>query len=958
MAFGNEVGSINGPRSGGQLTTETHMGMLGDFCGGFENTLKSQANGAIQIANKLGLKIDETKLAPVDNASFGSKEWAAHLAGEAAALSVELFAARRLGVRIQAARQEGDGVLALKASETGGTKIASSIGLGAVLGGVLTPTNDSANFWSDRLRNTVSGAVSFGAMGGASVGLETAGKVGTGTLSAVMRNGYVNNAVGGFVGGTVGDVTRSALAGDMPTMSKDYWQHVAQSGVEFSLVGVGSHSIGRAVDGVSRLGEQRPGTDRTNAKYLTDSIGVTKNPDTFNRQADFKVLSGKSELDRMHSELNGGATSAQADVVVKQRIHGVLGDFFGEKYRALGDPKLMLLSHGNRVTPELAAKYDLIGTCSPLEANLRSKDVFQNRTTAENSNVWLNNRTDSSFSLTRNKAEATQSPLNFEPVTLGPVGRVAVEVNQQPIRPRDVTKINDHLEVTRTEQGRLFARDSSLTNGVWERVKSGENVVINPRDLIYHGKDLVHSSHFASAQFMRNGTENTDRFGHTVGKDAQGRLFVRDNNSPDGIFVRSASPRLWVELKTDDKFVHLGPKGIVEVRTTPVPELSARDSVRVNGKILNSGKELTVGRYGDRDVRFPDSDLSVSRVHGTVSRDASGQIYFTDASSFGTFLKVPQQIKVPLSPSDSVGILSPKGTLDMHQVINLPIKANTEMPLKSGLGNVKIEPVVIGRTADGLLYLRDNSAGGAAYVKLRKLEATPIQANDELILGTQGTRLKLDVAPISPVVPPIAKPIAPISPVVPPIAKPVTPISPVARPAAPIPPFAPHIAKPGQPPFVPAPIGTPVNAPANRVYRVSPLTGERYGFKVREPFVSTDPKAILEHNQKLDKAAARPIHDGQWGDVRANAKLISHGSRTYLAFDNINDARRAASFIAGMINRKTRETAEVGYSAKLIDKRYTPTISWDKFEGMVDIDPISKYPHAVYGVHGSRMIPL
>lgn len=975
MAIGSEIDSVSGHRSGNQLTNETHIGMLGDFCGGFENSLKSQANGAIQIANRLGANIDETKLAPVDNASFGSKEWAAQIAGEAAALTVELFAARKLGASIQAARHEGDIALAAKVTETGTTKIASSIGLGAVLGGVLTPTNDSANFWSDRLRNTMSGAVTFGAMGGVSVGLEAAGKVGSGALSALLRNGYVNNAVGGFVGGTVGDMTKSALAGDMPTMSKEYWQHVAQSGVEFSLVGVGSHTMGRAVSGVSSLGEQRPGTDRTNARYYADSIGLTRNPDTFNKQADFKVISGKSELDRMQSELSTGAASTQADVIVKQQIHGVLGDFLGGKYRAYGDPKLILLSHGNSITPELAAKYDLIGTCSPLDAALRPKDIFQNRTTAENSDVWLNNRTDSTFSLTRNRTESIQSPIDFEPVKLGPVGRVAVEVNQQPIRPGDLTKINDHLEVTRMQDGRLFARDKSLTTGVWEKAKGGENIVVATDALVYYGSRPVHAGTLYSAQFMRNGSESTDLSGHTVGKDANGHIFVRDNNSSDGIFVRTAPPNQWVELKTDDKFVHLGPNGRVEIRTAPVPELTAKDSVRVNGKLLSSGNELTIGRSGDRDVNFSESDLSVSRVHGTVNRDASGQIYFTDASSFGSYLKVPQQIKVPLNPTDSVGILSPKGSLEMHQVINLAIKANSEMPLQTTQGTLKTEPVVIGRTADGLLYLQDNSAAGAAYLKLRKLEPTPIQANDELILGTQGTSLKLEVSPTPRVISPIAKPIVP--PVAPPvavpqIAKPVQPpqiakpIQPPVQPpvvppqiAKPVqPPFVPpQIAKPVQPPFVPPQIGTPVNTPVQRVYRVSPLTNDRFAFKVREPFVSTDPKAILEHNEKLDRAAARPIHHGQWADVTAPGDMVTKGSRNYLVFDNINDARRAASFIEGIINRKTRETSDVGYSAKLIGNKYTPTLSWNGLEGMVDIDPISKLPRAIYGVHGWRPIP-
>jgi FHA domain len=957
MVFGNEIGSVGAQRSGNQISYEAHVGMLGDFCGGFENSLKSQANGAIQLANKLGAKIDETKLVPVDNAKFGTKEWGAQLAGEAAAISVELFAARKLGVGLQIAGRQENALLAAKATETAGTRIASSVALGAFLGGALTPTTNTENFWSDRLRNTVSGAISFGAMGGVSVGMEEASKLGTGMLSATLRNGYVNNAVGGFIGGLVGDVTRSALSGDMPTISNDYWRHVAQSGTEFALVGMGAHSLGHAADGVSSLGEQRPGTDRTNAKYFTDSIGLTKNPQTFNNQAEFKVLAGKSQLDRLTSEVGSGAEQSQADVTVKQKLHGVLGDLFGSQFRPLGDPKLMLLSHGTSLTAETAAKYDLIGTCSPLDASLQAKDVFRNRADSTDSSpaVWLKNSADDTFSLSRERQSASANG-NVEPVMLGSIGRGPVEINGQPIRPGESLN-HRQLEVARRPDGRLFARGKAESYGVWEKIKPGEKVVVDTNDELYRGRDPIAPGYLGStsissiqsyryALYMPPGGEYTDPAGYTVGKNALDQLYIRDNNLQEGIFIRRA-PGQWVELTTADQFIHLGPRGKVDIKFAPSPELAAGDTVRVNGKSLQSGSELTIGRSSDSDLRFQDTDLTVSRIHGVISRDSNGQIYVTDASSFGTYSKVAPKIRIPIEPPDRVGILSPSGQLEMYSV-NTAVKPNTQTYLQAAGGNLKFEPVFVGRTPKGTLYLQDNTAGGAAWLQLPKQVATHVEANAELMLGVEGTRLKFDFTP-----PQVEQAgnnqIGRIQPIPVSIAQPG--VSPILQRF--VPPNKPQRIEPPEP-------KTPNDPPARPKleWRTSPLSGIKFGYKIRDPFIPTEPAAIQKYNERLQKAADRSIHPGDWGDVRSKGTIVDKGSHSLLVFDDPRDARAAASFIEGIIHRKTKGTAEVGYGAEKVGNKFTPFISWDGLEGAVDLNPNTTFPKAVFGPQGARRIPF
>lgn len=1001
MAMGFESSSLDPARSTSDASKTEHMGLLADFCGGFENSLKSQMNGAVQLANKLGANFDETKLAPVDKADFGSKEWAAGLAGQAAALSIELFAARRLGAGLRGGQLEAglkagqleSGSLAAmpKLTETAGTKIASSIALGGVLGGVLTPTDDKGNFWSDRLRNTVAGAITFGAMGGASVGIEAAGvKLGSGVLASSMRNGYINNAVGGFVGGSVGDVAGAGLSGELPTASKDYWQHVAQSGTEFALVGLGSHTIGRVSEHAASLGEQRPGTDRTNAKYYTDLLGITKDLGTSNTQADFKVVSGKPQLDRMQSDVHEGADKAQAEVVVKQRLHGVLSDFLGEKFRPLGSAKLMLLSHGTELTPQSAGKYDLIGTCSQLDGALKVKDVFQNRSAVEtdSGSVWLTNRTNDTFSLTREKVQRVQDPSSYEPVMLGSIGRGFVEVSNSPLRPGDSLR-NSIVEITRLDDGRVVARGRSQSDGIWEKIPVGKNIPVSETDNLYHGQNPVHSAYLGTSAYFRAGHEIADKFQHVVGKDQSGQLYVRDDNSPDGIFIRRA-PGHSVELTTDDKFVHLGPRGIVEVKIAPTLNLSPTDVVLVNGKILNSGSDLTFGRAVDRDVRYPDSDRSVSRIHGSVARDAHGQIFVTDASSFGTYLKLPREIKVPLNPTDTIGIINSSGVMEMHPIINLSVKTSAEAQLQPAQGNLKIEPVYVGRTARGDLYVQDNSTDGVSWLKLRKLEATPVQANDQLIVGTSGSRLNLDFNPVVPSAvrvgvppnnPPLRQvampmpaaqagvnPFAPATPAPQPqqpfrVATPVPPVAPPAQPFQPAQPGTPHrnplraVLQPGQQPLTPAHPGPHSPLPFRRELRISQATGERYTYKVREPFRSPDPAEMKEHLEYVEKQALKPIHKGEWSAIAQKGTFVDSPSLSTYLFDDPSDARRASSLVEGILNRKTKGTADVGYGAKIMNGKWAPTVNWDGVEGVVSIDRITKLPEGILGRRGMKYLP-
>jgi hypothetical protein len=227
-----------------QAAQQARVGLLGDFLGSFENTFKSQANGAIQLANALGANIDEHKLAPVDKADFGTAEWGAQLAGQASALALEFFAARKLGAVVEAFAGKQSVATALGTVEPGATRMASSLGFGAVMGGVLTPTDNPNSFWSDRVKNAFASTLTMGTMTGAGMALEArSAAMAGGALQATLRNGFFNNGVGGLIGGTVGDMTRSALDGDLPRFDTSYWEHVGRNATEFALVGMGTHTL-------------------------------------------------------------------------------------------------------------------------------------------------------------------------------------------------------------------------------------------------------------------------------------------------------------------------------------------------------------------------------------------------------------------------------------------------------------------------------------------------------------------------------------------------------------------------------------------------------------------------------------------------------------------------------------------------------------------------------------------
>jgi hypothetical protein len=261
----------------GSAAENEPAGFWGDVYGSFVNTFKSQGNGVIQLANKLGANIDETKPVHVDSPDSSWSAWSGSLAGQAGAMALELFGARKFGAAARLFAGKETTAAVATGTESAASKMYSSLGFGAVMGGVLTPSADPNNFWTGRFENVISSTVSIGGMTGISLAMEAqAAKLGSGTLAATLRNGFMHNAVGGLLGGGLGDITAQALNGQAPNFTADYWKHVGRGGVEFALVGMGTHTLN--LGGAKAFDTMHAGTETVVSEKQTPSTDMPSPP--------------------------------------------------------------------------------------------------------------------------------------------------------------------------------------------------------------------------------------------------------------------------------------------------------------------------------------------------------------------------------------------------------------------------------------------------------------------------------------------------------------------------------------------------------------------------------------------------------------------------------------------------------------------------------------------------------
>lgn len=87
--------------------------LLDELSGAFGNTIKSQANGAIQLFNHVTHnKIEELEYAQTSKADFASARWFAQIAGQAAGVACQFFVLRKACGRLSRENRVADSMAA------------------------------------------------------------------------------------------------------------------------------------------------------------------------------------------------------------------------------------------------------------------------------------------------------------------------------------------------------------------------------------------------------------------------------------------------------------------------------------------------------------------------------------------------------------------------------------------------------------------------------------------------------------------------------------------------------------------------------------------------------------------------------------------------------------------------------------------------------------------------------
>jgi len=171
-------------------------------------------------------------------------------------------------------------------------------------------------------------------------------------------------------------------------------------------------------------------------------------------------------------------------------------------------------------------------------------------------------------------------------IHLGPHGKV--EINQPvakvfqkvSLAPVDTSLIapgghfypNDYVKLFRSPSGELSASGRSLSDGIYTKVAAGKNILVKPDAQIYFGDQRFDAAVRSAGQNLKPGEEEAFSAHRTVGKSRSGQLYLRDDGaSSHGTFMKGAEPGYYVEIKPSDRFVHLGPLGMLEIKQAVAP---------------------------------------------------------------------------------------------------------------------------------------------------------------------------------------------------------------------------------------------------------------------------------------------------------------------------------------------------------------------------------------------------
>jgi pSer/pThr/pTyr-binding forkhead associated (FHA) protein len=213
-----------------------------------------------------------------------------------------------------------------------------------------------------------------------------------------------------------------------------------------------------------------------------------------------------------------------------------------------------------------------------------------------------------------------------------------------------------------------------------------------PQDVVrIHGLDLKAGHEFSVGRNEPNdiafpdSNTNVSRDHAVIGRTGDGRLYVRDDKSMNGTYIkRTTNGRSSWEKLEQGKNHYIEPSDRIRLaedgpilNMEQMSRLTPRDVARVNGRELKPNQQLSIGRRDNRDVRYSDADLSVSREHATIRRTDDGRLIINDTSSYGTYVndrRIPPRQDYEIQPGDKI-VLGERGTeldLDVMKVRPAP----------------------------------------------------------------------------------------------------------------------------------------------------------------------------------------------------------------------------------------------------------------------------------------------
>lgn len=542
---------------------------------------------------------------------------------------------------------------------------------GLMYGGFLRSSNDAhvgtSQFFWDRGGQAVGDAAIFGTLGFTSPYISrglgsTFTAIERSTTLPVAQFGGYHSLTNRLLTGAISAVPAGTVAAEAHALQDGRW--APTSGEWANAVGSMAF-VGTTFAGAQWAGSQRPGTISTNARYLTDKIGLTTEaaPDA---PAQFRIVNGKSEFDAFMNDLSAGKQTAEVSVTAQPRLNTLTGAILGNRFNSFGEARAINLVHrglGGPLTAAELARVDMVATCLPLESTAAAKDVLPARNGGANDAAPVG---DGTAYITRGAQKPYDFTISTEPL------KVADQTAQSP----------ESLALGRRVTGPYGKTLESRVDVMGQELASGS---IRMNFDIY-GDRLSSSIGAATISTIGLTTNGYPYFEVGVGLKSwtlNGEPLTPGRNYLDikGTDVLNFNNVLNLRLTPGAKAGKLTTFDFRAENLLPIEQRSFRDAaearIAVEGKPLEASGEMPIGepigRLGSRAEEglvagltskvLPEAaEPTMGGQFGTVARRADGRLVFRSrgGNAFLNGMPIPDGMEIPFASTDRLVLPSGK----------------------------------------------------------------------------------------------------------------------------------------------------------------------------------------------------------------------------------------------------------------------------------------------------------